>query len=279
MSSKTLKYVPTQHDRKFNPFIEEYFSGPDTTIVCDNKKLNNISHIEFSLQEQLKPIYSYNSYVWDDVAVGNRIIVGSITVPLQNVKENNNFNGKIINAIDDSTVNQKDEEENKPGWTSNTEQSAYNTENNINNKTTTDNTKKETVKTTTRKHYEQDLDKIQEILKEIGYDVDITGIYDKKTQKAIQKYRERNNVEENSEDYSEVIRNLILKNYNAKCVSIEAPIYIAPNINTNVIAKVKKEDKLIIKAVNNDFYYVKIKGKKQSGYILKKSVERGNIYE
>lgn len=72
-----------------NIFIEEYFSGPDVKIYLDGEETREISYIQYSLQEQLKPIYGYASRTYDDVAVGSRIIVGTIQVPLSNYAPNN----------------------------------------------------------------------------------------------------------------------------------------------------------------------------------------------
>ena len=272
MSSNTLKYTPTKHDRKFNTFIEEYFSGPDTTIVCDDERIDNISHIEFSLQEQLKPIYSYNSYIWDDVAIGNRIVIGSLTVPLINNKENDDINNNVAYNYSEETDNQS-EQDTKPGWTNNGEQSAYNTENNTNSVT------KENSNTTTSNAYDKDLKKVQEILQEIGYDVDITGIYDVKTQNAISRYCEINEIEENTINYSESIRNLIINNYNAKCIAIESDVYIAPSTNTRSLYKIKQNNNVIVLATFNNFYYIKIKGENQKGYIPKNKIKVGDENE
>lgn len=84
--SATHKYYPRQEQRENNLFIEEYFSGTDAKIYIDNEEQTEISYISYSIQEQLKPIYGYSSYTYDDVAVGNRVVMGSIKIPIKNTE-------------------------------------------------------------------------------------------------------------------------------------------------------------------------------------------------
>lgn len=90
MSKKalTVKYDPVLNEKNYNVFTEEYFSGADVSIHCDGKKLNDVATIEYTVNEQLKPIYGYASHVFDDMAVGNRIIIGSLRVAISNPEGN-----------------------------------------------------------------------------------------------------------------------------------------------------------------------------------------------
>ena len=83
MSSRTAKYNPVAWHREFNTFIEEYYSGPDTSIVIGTDKNIQASSIQFGLQEQLKPIYGYTSHIFDDVAVGVGVAVSLDTSELE----------------------------------------------------------------------------------------------------------------------------------------------------------------------------------------------------
>ena len=83
-SSLTHKYIPRIEQNEENLFMEEYFSSTDTKIFMDNEEQTEISYIQYSIQEQLKPIYGYSSRTWDDVAVGNRIVMGTFRVPIKN---------------------------------------------------------------------------------------------------------------------------------------------------------------------------------------------------
>lgn len=84
MASLTHKYIPRTEQTEENLFIEEYYSSTDTKIYIDDVEQTEIGYISYSVQEQLKPIYGYASNTFDDVAVGNRIVVGSLKVPIKN---------------------------------------------------------------------------------------------------------------------------------------------------------------------------------------------------
>ena len=83
-TSMTHRYIPRVEQKEENLFIEEYYSSTDTKIYIDDVEQTEIAYINYSVQEQLKPIYGYSSRTFDDVAVGNRIITGTIKVPIKN---------------------------------------------------------------------------------------------------------------------------------------------------------------------------------------------------
>ena len=83
-TSLTHKYIPRIEQTEQNLFIEEYYSSTDTKIYIDDIEQTEISYINYSLQEQLKPIYGYASRTFDDVAIGNRIVTGTLKVPIKN---------------------------------------------------------------------------------------------------------------------------------------------------------------------------------------------------
>lgn len=77
------RYVDRTTVRNYNPFAEEYYCGTDINVDVNGKKYP-IMAIEYTLQEQLKPIYGYASRVYDDIAIGSRIVVGTMVVPIKN---------------------------------------------------------------------------------------------------------------------------------------------------------------------------------------------------
>jgi hypothetical protein len=83
----THKYIPRIEQRQENLFTEEYYSSTDTKIYIDDEEQTEIGYISYSLQEQLKPLYGYNSNTWDEVAIGNRIVTGTIKIPIKNPQE------------------------------------------------------------------------------------------------------------------------------------------------------------------------------------------------
>lgn len=85
--SITHKYIPrVKFQRENNLFIEEYYSSTDTHIYIDDEEQTEIGYIGYSLQEQLKPLYGYASYTYDDMAVGNRIVTGMFKIPIKNTE-------------------------------------------------------------------------------------------------------------------------------------------------------------------------------------------------
>lgn len=83
-TSLTHRYIPRIEQTEENLFIEEYYSSTDTKIYIDDIEQSEIAYINYSLQEQLKPIYGYASRTFNDVAVGNRIVTGMFKVPIKN---------------------------------------------------------------------------------------------------------------------------------------------------------------------------------------------------
>lgn len=77
-------YIPRLEQRENNLFMEEYYSSTDTKIYIDDVEQTEISYINYSVQEQLKPLYGYASRTFDDMAVGNRIVTGTLKVPIRN---------------------------------------------------------------------------------------------------------------------------------------------------------------------------------------------------
>ena len=84
-------YLGDKNMREYNPFAEEYFTGSDIKLFANGTEIKQISMIQYELQEQLKPIYGYSSYVYDDIAVGSRIITGTFVCPMKNLANNDDF--------------------------------------------------------------------------------------------------------------------------------------------------------------------------------------------
>lgn len=61
-------------------FPEDYFSGCDVNVYFGDVWVDEIVSIQFAMQEQVLPIYGYNSYTYDAIARGNRIIQGSFRI-------------------------------------------------------------------------------------------------------------------------------------------------------------------------------------------------------
>lgn len=104
------KFLGDEKLREHNIFAEEYFTGSDIKLIANGKEIKQISAISYSLQEQLKPIYGYASYTYDDVAVGSRIVTGTFICPVRNLANNPEFkcppssNSKTITESNKNTT-------------------------------------------------------------------------------------------------------------------------------------------------------------------------------
>lgn len=249
MSSRTAKYNPVTWHREFNTFIEEYYSGPDTSIVIGTDKNIQASSIQFGLQEQLKPIYGYTSHIFDDVAVGNRIIVGSITIPLTNKKDTDAMDFTIKENV--IVYTQK-----KPGWKFNTSTSAYSIENNL---------KKMNVVNTNYlesnnqiKQYDSLVKEIQQVLLSLGYTVDINGYLDFRTQSALKQYQEDNSLNITG-TLTDETKDKLLNNFSSSIIAAVCNLLNSPSENSNILAKLNEGTKVNIITKLNDYYYVETK--------------------
>ena len=90
-SPSSVVWDNRSHNRNYNLYTEEYFGGSDAFIYIDGQRDNSIAHIQFSIQEQHKPIYGYGSRTFDDLAVGNRIVVGAMRIPVRNTEDQDDF--------------------------------------------------------------------------------------------------------------------------------------------------------------------------------------------
>lgn len=72
--------VYDQQHINYQIFPEDYFTGCDVRIYFGDVWVDEIVSIQFAMQEQLAPIYSFVSYTYDVMARGNRIIRGSFRI-------------------------------------------------------------------------------------------------------------------------------------------------------------------------------------------------------
>lgn len=198
----TLKYTPRTSTREYNTFTEEYFSGADISLYLNNEKMTQVSGLQYSVQEQLKPIYGYASRTFDDVAIGVRLVVGTFKVPITNPEQNMNVDIKIeVPSLDEQQSNEKIIK--LPSWAVNN--TSYNNIKHINqgreyndpkntgqsnaminsyiikNKNNNDNAPL---------RYSEETLRIQKKLLELAYNIDLTGIYDLKTRRAVKSFQE-----------------------------------------------------------------------------------------
>ena len=61
-------------------FLKRYYSNIDAEIYINGEWVEDIGTIQWSIDQQTMPLYGYNSYIFDDIAQGSRIISGSFTL-------------------------------------------------------------------------------------------------------------------------------------------------------------------------------------------------------
>ena len=79
-SPKGVIYKWTKDQTEFQLFPESYFSGADVKIYFGDVFIDDVLGISFTLQEQVKPIFSYASRTYKEVARGNRIVSGKFYI-------------------------------------------------------------------------------------------------------------------------------------------------------------------------------------------------------
>ena len=60
--------------------LKRYYSNIDAEIYVNGNWIEDIASISWTINQQTLPLYGYNSYIWDDVAQGTRIISGGFII-------------------------------------------------------------------------------------------------------------------------------------------------------------------------------------------------------
>lgn len=89
-------YGKDASNAEYKRFSEEYFSGQDVRIYFGNMWVDEITGLQFSLQQNSAPIFGYASYTYDRMAVGSRQIQGTFRI---NFKESYYLHS-IMNRLD-----------------------------------------------------------------------------------------------------------------------------------------------------------------------------------
>jgi hypothetical protein len=80
IAAKGNLYKRPETRAEYQLFSEDYFSSADVNIYFGKIWVEEIVGLQFQLAEQTMPIYGYNSFVFDHVARGKRMISGSFTI-------------------------------------------------------------------------------------------------------------------------------------------------------------------------------------------------------
>lgn len=247
------KFGNRSENRDHNIFLEEYYGGADCYIYIDNKLYENISAIQFTLREQKKPLYGYSSLTFDKVVDGSRIVQGIIKVPVKNTK---------VSEVKDSfpLIEYKHDKASSrsvaPEW-------LYNYR-----------AKKETdiVKYEIQKKYNKIVTEVQQSLKRLGYDIEVTGLTDIKTKLAVMNYKSENNLPINSKIDLELENRLdIHKEENVKNTLRKTGLRFYPSEDSYYYRELNPGATIVIQGEHNDWYLVQEKNGSK-GYIKKEDV-------
>ena len=61
-------------------YIKRYYSVIDAEVYFGNEYVEDIADINWSVKQNVMPVFGYNSYTYDELARGNRIIFGSFLI-------------------------------------------------------------------------------------------------------------------------------------------------------------------------------------------------------
>ena len=59
---------------------KKYYSDISAELYFNGHWFEDITAVQWQVQRQAYPLFGYNSFIYDDVALGNRIIYGSFTI-------------------------------------------------------------------------------------------------------------------------------------------------------------------------------------------------------
>jgi hypothetical protein len=76
----SYNYPTLTSTTEYKRFNNEYFSGADVRLYFGDTWVDEITSINFELQEQVQPIYGYASYTFDKIARGSRVVRGSFSI-------------------------------------------------------------------------------------------------------------------------------------------------------------------------------------------------------
>lgn len=250
-SPGTIKGNNRSKNRDFNIYTEEFFGGSDVFIYVNGKRNHNIAAIQYTVQEQHKPIYGYGSRTFDDLAVGNRIIIGTLKMPVKNPDSSSFSDDWGVETSSQVATASVVESIAVPEWLYNyTPQKADNT-------IVNENEEKDTTSI------------IATVQKSLG--IEVNGFVDEKTRSAINSYRKENSMILGTLIDNELISSLGIDDYNCYANKL-SKVYDSPSLD-NEIFTVLDDEKLVFIASENDVALIRNYSGK-AGYINMKDVYR-----
>lgn len=86
--------------------LKRYYSSIDAEVYFGNEYVEDISDINWQIAQQSIPIFGYNSYTADEIAVGARLITGNFSIKFTTP----NYLFKILDAAKEQQVFRMDTE-------------------------------------------------------------------------------------------------------------------------------------------------------------------------
>lgn len=112
----------TYTDAQGNKVDTKYYSATDAEIYFGNTFIDEVTYITYQVSQNIAPIYGYNSYIFDDVAFGSRMIQGQFGINftksnflsdvLKSLKTVAKFNAEVNTVSGDAIT----DHENNPLW-------------------------------------------------------------------------------------------------------------------------------------------------------------------
>lgn len=270
----TLKYN-SGDTREHNIFTEEYFSGADVAIYVNGEKLTHISGLSYQIQEQLKPIFGYASRTFDDVAIGNRIVVGMLRVPIHNPEENSTREIEVIVDSVDEEVAEEAKKNNYPGWVENAlshlQPLSGSTWKASSNPSSAEESRLNSLQSLEGKEFSDELRKTQTQLLKLGYAVEINGFYDTKTKGVVRQIQSDYNLNQSGVLDTEtlaVIQGLNTGSFANLFVAPDTAIRTGPGMTYPTITTLEQSTNVRILRTVSDWFYVQLSNGTK-GYISK----------
>ena len=63
-----------------NKNLRRYYSSIDASIYFNGYEIDELIQIQWTTEQQTMPLFGYNSYVWDEVAKGSRMVSGVFAI-------------------------------------------------------------------------------------------------------------------------------------------------------------------------------------------------------
>lgn len=92
-------------------YIKRYYSVIDAEVYFGNEYVEDVCNIDWTVRQNVMPLFGYNSYTYDEVSRGSRLVIGSFTINFTSpnylfsiLAEANKKNTALISSMTDYTV-------------------------------------------------------------------------------------------------------------------------------------------------------------------------------